>query len=52
MRLANGSWELDEFRVSSSDLASMTGPFEASKSATEVITVARIATVLPEVLGA
>ena len=46
-----GTWELDEFCQNISDLRTMTGPFEANRPVTEVITIAHTATVPPEVLG-
>ena len=47
----DGTWELDEFCQNISDLRTMTGPFEANRPVTEVITIAHTATVPPEVLG-
>ena len=40
IQLPNGTWEVDEFCASISDLRTMTAPFEASKNVVEVITIA------------
>ena len=48
IQLPNGTWELDEFCASISDLRTMTGPFEASKNVVEAITIAHTTTVPPE----
>ena len=40
IQLPNGTWEVDAFCVSISDLRTMTAPFEASKNVVEVITIA------------
>jgi hypothetical protein len=51
IQLPNGTWELDEFCMSMSDLRAMTGPFEASKDVVEAITIAHTSMVPPEALA-
>ena len=51
VQLPNGTWELDEFCTSISDLRTMTGPFEANKNVVESITIAHTTMVPPEALG-
>ena len=51
IQLPNGTWEVDEFCASISDLRTMTAPFEASKNVVEVITIAHTTMGPPESLG-
>ena len=51
VRFADGTWELEEFCQSISDLSSRVIPFQTAKPVVEVITLARDAMVPPEALG-
>ena len=51
VRFADGTWELEEFCQSISDLSSRVLPFQTAKQVVEVITLAHDAMVPPEALG-
>ena len=51
VRFADGTWELEEFCQSISDLSSRVVPFQTAKQVVEVTTLAHDAMVPPEALG-
>ena len=47
----DGTWDLEEFSQSISELSTMVAPFDTNKRVTEVITIAHTSVVPPEALG-